>query len=131
MKLRRIGCISLLLVMLIAASVGCLNSKQTVEEIKVKAVNLNEVNDGNYRGSYRGNKFVKVVVEVKVKDHVIEEIKLVKHDNGLGGKAEVIPDKVIKAQSLKVDVVSGATVSSKTILKAIETALKKGIEGTE
>ncbi|NOW05431.1 uncharacterized protein with FMN-binding domain [Clostridium beijerinckii] len=31
---------------------------------------------------------------------------------------------VVKAQSLQVDTISGATNSSKTILKAIENALK-------
>jgi len=37
--------------------------------------------------------------------------------------AELITDMVIDSQSLKVDVVSGATYSSKIILKAIENAL--------
>jgi len=48
---------------------------------------------------------------------------ILEHDNGKGGKAEKIVDDVIKAQSLNVDVVSGATVSSKVILKAGEMAL--------
>ncbi len=42
--------------------------------------------------------------------------------------AEIITDKVIDTQSLQVDAISGATYSSKTILKAIENALKKGIK---
>jgi uncharacterized protein with FMN-binding domain len=35
--------------------------------------------------------------------------------------------RVIDAQSLAVDAVSGSTYSSKVVLKAIETALKKGL----
>ncbi len=42
------------------------------------------------------------------------------------GKAEKIPDKVLEEQSLQVDIVSGATFSSKVILKAVEDALNKG-----
>jgi uncharacterized protein with FMN-binding domain len=34
--------------------------------------------------------------------------------------------KVVKAQSLQIDIVSGATVSSMVILKSIENALKLG-----
>ena len=46
-----------------------------------------------------------------------------------GQGAEIIPEKVIEAQSLKVDSVSGATYSSKVILKAIQDAiLKAGAE---
>lgn len=37
----------------------------------------------------------------------------------------MINDWVIEKQSLKVDLVSGATASSKVILKAIEKALNK------
>jgi uncharacterized protein with FMN-binding domain len=52
----------------------------------------------------------------------------VKHVNGQGKPAEVITEKVIETQSLQVDVVSGATYSSKVILKAIENALAKDNE---
>jgi len=43
----------------------------------------------------------------------------------LGGKAESIVDDVIAKQSLDVDVVTGATYSSSTILKAIEDSLSQ------
>jgi len=47
---------------------------------------------------------------------------IIEHFNGRGEKAEAIIPRVIEAQSLDVDVVSGATGSSKAILKAIEDA---------
>lgn len=53
-------------------------------------------------------------------------IKIIEHENGLGGKAEKIVDDVISRQSLEVDALSGATVSSKYIIKAIENALQSG-----
>lgn len=43
-------------------------------------------------------------------------------------RAESIPQMVIEAQSLEVNVVSGATYSSKVILKAIENAFIEGID---
>ena len=44
----------------------------------------------------------------------------------MGNKAETIVDDVVDKQTLDVDTVSGATVSSKVILKSIENALLKG-----
>jgi len=61
-----------------------------------------------------------------VQDHQIKEIELVRHDHGQGSSAEVIPDRILEAQSLEVDIVSGATASSKVILKAVENALTLG-----
>lgn len=65
---------------------------------------------------------------VTVRDHLIIDIELVEHETGKGQSAEIIPKKVIEQQSLKVDHVSGATYSSKVILKAIQDALLKAVE---
>lgn len=62
-------------------------------------------------------------VEVEVKNHTITTITILKHRNGKGQTAESITNDVIKAQTLDVDTVSGATYSSYTILKAIEKAI--------
>lgn len=85
-------------------------------------VDLSKLEDGIYAG---GCKAFPVAAEVKVtvNNHSIKAIELVKHDNGQGASAEIIPSKVVEAQSLEVDIVSGATYSSKIILKAIENAL--------
>ncbi|WP_353955500.1 FMN-binding protein [uncultured Clostridium sp.] len=48
------------------------------------------------------------------------------HDCGLGKKAEKITEEIEKMQSLQVDEISGATLSSKVILKAVETAIENG-----
>lgn len=49
------------------------------------------------------------------------ELKEITVDN----KAKIINNHVVEKQTLDVDLVSGATVSSKVILKAIENALSK------
>jgi uncharacterized protein with FMN-binding domain len=51
-------------------------------------------------------------------------VDIVRHDNGKGSPAEIIVDRIIEAQSLKVDLISKATYSSKAILKAVENALQ-------
>lgn len=57
---------------------------------------MSQIEDGTYSGSY---------------------------DNSLGSAAEVITDTVVQHQSVEIDAISGATMSSKTILKAVENAL--------
>lgn len=88
-------------------------------------LDLSVVSDGAYTGSYS---VFPVLAEVKVtvKDHAITNIELTKHRNGKGAWAEAILDKVVAAQSLDVDVVAGATISSKVIMHAISNALGLG-----
>lgn len=96
--------------------------KQKVDAIVIDDIDLQQVNDGEYIGECDMD-LVRAKVLVKVKDHRITEIELLEH--GRGENAEVIPEKIVEVQSLKVDTITGATCSSKIILEAIEDALKK------
>lgn len=90
-----------------------------------KAFDLSQIADGIYSG-YFDNGLVKVEVKVAVQNHTISNVQLAKHQNGLGSDAEAIVDAVVGQQSVEVDAISGATVSTQTILKAIENALFEG-----
>lgn len=96
--------------------------KEKVENIVITEPKLNNISDGSYIGECNVD-FIKAKVEVEIEDHKFKNITLLKHENGKGSKAEVIPQKVIDAQCLKVDTITGATNSSKVILKAISNAL--------
>jgi uncharacterized protein with FMN-binding domain len=98
------------------------NYKDKVDKIVIEDVNLKQIKDGNYYGEFDAD-LVAAKVEVEIKDNVIKNIKLIEHKTDKGAPAEVITQKVVEAQSLKVDVISGATNSSKVILKAIQNAL--------
>lgn len=102
-------------------NIGANHDKQ-VAEITISNVDLAKIGDGTYTGSFKVFP-VSAEVKVTVKNHSITQIELVKHKNGQGSAAEVIPAKVVEAQSLDVEIISGATSSSKVILKAIENAL--------
>lgn len=80
-------------------------------------------------GSYEGKAFllpVSVRLRATVSGGRIQSIDILKHFNGQGKPAEAIVARVLEAQSIGVDVISGATHSSLTILKALENALEKG-----
>jgi len=98
--------------------------KNTIQAISIKNDDLSAISDGTYKGSFDAMK-IAADVSVTVSNHKITDIKLLRHKTERGQKAEVIPQKVIAAQSLNVDTISGATNSSKVILKAIENALEQ------
>ena len=128
--MKKILIISIVLLMTVF-SAGCGRMKELREtrEMEIDDVDLSTVADGNYRGyyTYAG---IEVGVEVQVRDHRIERIAVLKAytTTKQSKEAAAIVDTVIARQSLAVDVISGATTSSKAYLKAMENALKEGIE---
>jgi uncharacterized protein with FMN-binding domain len=117
--------VGVILAMVITTVVIIKNMETKLEQLaltEVPEIDLSTVKDGIYNGSYQVFP-IAVEVKVTVKNHAISEITLIKHTNGQGKPAEVIIDQVITKQSLQVDSISGATYSSKVILKAIENAL--------
>jgi len=95
-----------------------------LDTLEFAPLNLSELDDGFYEGSF-GAGIVSATVRVAVSGHEIKSIEIVKHDHGKGKPAEAITASVIENQSVEVDVVSGATYSSKVILKAIENAINR------
>lgn len=98
--------------------------EEIVKEIVIESPDLSNISDGTYEGSFDAI-IVAADVSVTVNDHKITNILINKHKNERGSSAEVITDDVIAQQSLEVDAISGATNSSKVILKAIENALEE------
>lgn len=94
-------------------------------EAPIKELDISLVKDGVYEGKYTAFP-VSVEVRVTVLNEKITEIELVKHINGQGKAGEGIIEEVLNSQSLQAETISGATYSSKVILKAIEDALIKG-----
>jgi uncharacterized protein with FMN-binding domain len=90
--------------------------------IEVKTPDFASFADGTYRGSCDSG-LVKAAVDVVMAGGRIEKVTIVSHRYGRGKPAEVIVNDVVRRQSLEVDAISGATRSSKVILKAIEVAL--------
>jgi len=95
-------------------------------EIEASLPDMKDKPDGVYRGNYvLAGSPVKVTLDVTIQNYNIAAIKIIKHFcSPIGKKAEKITGKIIEAQSLNVDVVSGATGSSKAILKAVENAMQ-------
>ena len=100
--------------------------KQKVEALSFADIDLRQVTDGTYEGSCDTG-VVNATAVVTVQDHTITNISLTRHDNGKGAPAEAILGQMLREQSTDVDIVSGATCSSRVIRKAVENALEKGV----
>ncbi len=128
MKRKRTILLTVLIVVIgaVIAAMGLMSyAERNLERLvssTITDVDLAKLEDGVYMGSYKAFP-VSAEVRVTIEGQRITGIELLEHNNGKGAPAEVIPDRVVEAQSLDVDAVSGATYSSKVILKAIENAL--------
>ena len=98
------------------------NIVKQANDLLIKTPDLTDISNGEYIGEYSVAP-VRVKVSVTIADHEITGIKILEHDNGLGSAAESIVNDIVAAQSLETDAISGATVSSRCILKAVENAI--------
>jgi len=93
--------------------------------LEVGSVNLSLLSDGTYSGQYKAGRWSNEV-NVTIKENKITKIDIVK--DVLFSKQEwsqQILNMVLEKQNIDIDAVSGATVTGKAYLKAIEDALKK------
>lgn len=100
------------------------NNFNQLAKSEVEDIQLSSISNGEYNGVYQSFP-IDVEVNVIVLDHKITKIDLIKHVTGQGQSAEGILDDVVKQNSIDVDVISGATYSSKVILQAISNALNR------
>ncbi|MGN0907239.1 MAG: FMN-binding protein [Bullifex sp.] len=119
-----ISCIAaVFIIMAVSCSFMMGSSEKTLDEIPV--TELSRVKDGVFRGSAE-TPLVKAEVSVSVKDHVITEIELIRHECGKGKPAEAMLSEMMRLNTSESDLVSGATASSKVIRAAVRNALLKG-----
>ena len=109
-----------------AISLKCLNPElKKVRQLQIRDIDLSLIPDGSYNGKYSYGKFTyKVITDIK--DGEITNIKVVQNRNTYHAKkAEEVINTVLTEQRVNVDAVSGATTTSKALLKAIENSLEK------
>ncbi len=82
-------------------------------------------NDGTYKGTAEGRNG-NIVVSVTVTNGKIASVDVVEHEETPGlceGALSEVPALIVKRQTTKVDSVSGATITSKAIMSAVDNAL--------
>ena len=92
------------------------------KQVSINDADLSKLDDGVYRGVFDQGRWANQV-EIRVENHKMTDIKKTEGFEHKEAMAS-IHARVLENQTLLVDVVSGATVSSKAYLKAIENALQ-------
>lgn len=109
------------------------NESKKIEQKKmeIEMANKDEASliykDGSYKGSGEGFGG-KIIVEVTIEKDYIKEAKIISKKNETPeyiSQAEKLLDDVVSKQTIKVDAVSGATLSSNGILAALDDAMNK------
>lgn len=122
--MKKIATVLIAAMLAVVMLVGCgsKTASPAASEEKSKAYTA-----GTYEGEAQGKNGV-VKVAVTVDDNSITEVKVTDHSETAGiGDApiEQIPKEIVEGQTLKVDAVTGATITSNAILAAVEDALTK------
>jgi uncharacterized protein with FMN-binding domain len=134
-KSKRKGCLIAPLIILVPLAVGggigwsaLAKEHGEAASLPLNAVNFDKLNDGSYHGVYAGGMYQWRYNEcdVTVTHGKVTGIQLVgsKDPGAKNTGYEMLYDRVIEAQSLQVDTISGATLTSKAYLQCVENALK-------
>ena len=92
------------------------------KNVVINGLNVSTVKDGVYNGKYQAGRWSNEV-KVTVRDKKITDIKIVDDVKFVDAKVrDNLFKEVIQKQDTKVNVVSGATVTTKAYLKSIENA---------
>lgn len=97
-------------------------TKEYADNFDIEQLSLKDKDDGWYKGSTLWDMVV-VRLRVEVENHHIKDIVIMEHQNGMGENAELMIPDMIERNTQDVDVISQATISSKAIQNAVQTAL--------
>lgn len=132
--------ILILVLIFIASFIGCEKIDSEHDEamnLEIKAINFSKLNSGVYKGYYAGgmyewreNECIVTVDSISKDSSRVSKIDLIRSvEDRPQSFFDELYKRVIEKQSLQVDVISGATLTSKAHLKAIENALIKTEQG--
>lgn len=107
---------------ILVVRLNCMANDFKSELAKITTLDLSKINDGVYSGSY-SNFVVSFNLDVTIKNHKITKITIKDKSCAKGYEAYGTIDRIIKAQSPKVDAVTGASSSSRCIMIAVDRAL--------
>ncbi|WMJ90300.1 FMN-binding protein [Anaerocolumna sp. MB42-C2] len=121
-------------VIIITAGAGILFTSGERKEglnLKISSTDFKNLKDGTYIGEYAGGKYKWRAnkVQVTVSSGKVTDINLLLNkENRPAEFTDKLFGRVIESQSLQVDAISGATITSKAYLKSVEDALDKADE---
>lgn len=125
-KIARISLITCLVLSALFLLMGSVNLNR-LRSMKIGDIELLSIKDGHYKGEFNDGGGI-YTVEIRITDHRITEVNLTtERESVYIGYARPVTNRILENQTPDVDAISGATTTSKCIMKAAENALKKSL----
>lgn len=121
----------LVIIVVVGLGMGCAlfftsGERREAKNLPIGNVNFKQLSDGTYIGEYEGGmyKWRANKVQVTVSSNKVTDIMLLEQTEKRPSEfMDELYQRIIGSQSLQVDTISGATLTSKAYLKAVENAL--------
>ena len=114
--------LAVLIALIAIGLIGAYSGLGYGREMTVNPVDLSKIADGSYTGTFRKGRFSHSV-EVTVKDHRIEAVKATGAKMPSEATIRQIFERIVQEQAVNLDAVSGASLTTKAVTKAVENAL--------
>ena len=103
-------------------AIGAFSGMGAVRRLAINPVDLAGIEDGVYSGSFRKGRF-SYSVQVTVKDHRLQAVESTGGRQAQDAVIRQIFARMVEVQSVQVDTVSGASLTTRAVSKAVENAL--------
>ena len=112
------------IMMIVFLLIGCASQEMIrVRQMDIQNVNASNIRNGEYIGSFSYGGF-EYLVKTIVNGHKIIDIEILQNrDTRHAKRAEGVLSEILKEQTPDVDAISGATTTSKALMKAVENSL--------
>lgn len=131
-----VGILALLIIGGLGMLIADTPNRREIAEMQIGQVDFSRLNDGTYTGSFTGTKghMRDVTLTVTIANGVVTDVSIPNEalddegnpmELGEGVTSVGYLNRAVSAQSLGIDAISGATLTSKTLLKALENALEQ------
>ena len=131
-----VGILGLLIVFALGMLIVDTPNRREIAEMEIGQIDFSSLNDGTYTGSYIGTKghMRDVTLTVTIANGVVTDVSIPNEsldeegnpmELGEGVTSVEYLNRAVSKQSLAIDAISGATLTSKTLLKALENALEQ------
>lgn len=106
---------------------------EEAKNLSIANIYFDKLQNGTYIGEYEGGMYQwrRNKVQVTISEGMVNDIQLIEDKADPKSKTEYankLYERIIDAQTLQVDAICGATLTSKAYLKAVENALLKALK---
>src|SRR6056297_208568 len=114
--------VAVLVVIVLLGLFAVTRGMKEIKNLNIENPDVSQIQDGEYEGSYKKTRW-NYGVKVTVKDGRIADVEVTQKPDD-GDFTSKAAEKIVGAQNVQIDTVSGASINTRAFQKAVETALK-------